>query len=770
MLYLLLAPLALYGLVYGLRYLLTFLHLRKLRIQSPAYSLLAADQVPSYLKTLFQPPLAELKGLGFKPCCYVQIRGLAKTEPASLIGLLFYHPGRKTYATLGVKLLAEPGDLFEIDFYTLFTDQTLLLTLNGRAYGVVGTIPQVVLQDPYAIDTATQWQMHEQTLDQLNKTACGLVPDRFVGMLEASLHRYIEHLLQTHRAVKADPGELRLTLRAIGSQTWKSVQGMAKSQQLLQKRRQLNPGKSSPELIDIPVEVEVQSYRRMEFLQQDLLGRKTRSWMLWVSLALFVTTYTQLFDSQTFLLFIAALLLHEGGHLLAMKLFGYRDLALLFLPFLGALATAHKQDASLSQKFWISLAGPLPGLILGLGLLALTQGQSSGWWVEASWILIGLNLFNLLPIYPLDGGQIADLLLFSRHPYLGVGFKGLGVGLLGLLGLGQPMLLLFAGLIALGIPNSFRAAKLTVKLRQVLGQTAGQTLGQTMSQTPVAEPDALLSLVFQTIKQQGQGRLPFAQRYSLAKHLLLSRRELEADWLTRLGLGLVYSFSLVIGLVGTVATILPLELVTELPLGLPWEDRGQALLSRYQSEQQRQIDQATAALAANPADLAAYKQRALARTNLQDPVGALADYDQIVQLAPRDTEARLRRAMYRSLTGDHRAAVQDYNLILGQDARNQEALQARAQTYGLLKNYRSALADYSALIQLTPADSWLYLERGHVRQQLRDHQGALADANAVLRLELNHPEAYQLRSAARRSLGDLPGAEADRQQAEQMAD
>ncbi len=757
MLYLLLVPLALYGLTLGLRYLLTFLHLRKLRIQSPEYRLIVASQVPAYLKTLFQTPLAELKSFGFKPCCYVQIRGLAKTEPASLIGLLLYHPGHKTYAILGVKLLAETADLFEIDFYTLFTDQTLLLTLNGRAYGVVGQIPQVILQDPYAVDTATQWQMHEQTLGQLDKTACGLAPDRFVAVLQARLHQYIDHLLQTKLACKAEPGLLRLTLPAIWRQTGQSLRGMSKYNQLLQRRRRASSGPvPSPAAgpaaapIEIPVEIEVQSYQRMEFLQRDLLGRKFRSWMLWISLALFLITYTQLFNSQTFGLFIAALLLHEGGHLLAMKLFGYRDLALLFLPFLGALATAHKQDASLSQKFWISLAGPLPGLLLGLALLAFTTQQQldSGWLIEAGWILIGLNLFNLLPIYPLDGGQIADLLLFSRHPYVGVGFKGLGVLLLGLLGLGQPMLLLFAGLIALSIPTSFRAAKLTLKLRQPLS-------------TAPADPEAL-RLIFQTLKQQGHGRLPFAQRYSLAKNLLLSRRELEATGLARLGLGLVYSFSLGVGLVGAAAALLP--------LGLPWGDPGQALLSRYQLEQQRQIDQATEALAANPHNLDAYKQRALARTNLQDQQGALADYNQILQLAPQDTEARLRRAMYRSLTGDHLAAIQDYDLILHQDAQNQEALHARAQSYMLLQNYRKALADYSTLIQLAPADSWLYLERGQVRQELRDYQGALADANAVLRLEPAHPDAYQLRSEARRSLGDLPGAEADQQQADRLAE
>ncbi|MFM7426130.1 MAG: tetratricopeptide repeat protein [Elainella sp.] len=744
-----LLPLALLlFLTFGLRYLITVLHLRKLRIQSPAYQLVPAQQVPDYLKTLLQNPVTELRSYGFKPCAYVQIRGLAITEPNSLIGLLLYHPGCKTYALLNVKLLAEAADLFDIEFHTLFTDQTLLLTLNGRAYGVVDQLPQVMLQDPYAVDLASQWQAHQQTLEQTDKIACGLAPDRFVAVLQSRLHRYLNSLLKTGTATKADPGELRLTWRAIFRQTLKNVRAESQLSQLLRQRRARN---SEP--IEIPVEVEVQSYRRMEFMQRDLLGRKFRGWMLWISLGLFLVTYTQFLNSQTFTLFIAALMLHEGGHLLAMKLFGYRDLALLFLPFLGALATAHKQDASLSQKFWISLAGPLPGLLLGLGLLVLTQGQESGWLGEAGWVLVGLNLFNLLPIYPLDGGQIADLLVFSRHPYLGVGFKGLGVLLLGLLGLGQPMMLIFAGLIAMSIPTSFRAAKLTVQLRRTLNQTSDET-----SETA---DTAALNLIFQTLKQQGHGRLPFAQRFSLAKSLLLSRHELQSRWWTRVGLSLVYSASLAIGVGGTILTVLPVEAL--------WET-SQIALERHQEMQQDRIDRATKALAANPNDLDAYKQRAEARLMLQDREGALADYDQIVRLAPNDTEARLQRATYRLIKGDNQAAIQDYDMVLRQDTQNQRALIGRAQIHTTLKNYRSALADYNALVQLTPSESWVYVGRGHVRQQLRDYKGAIADANVALKLEPEDFDAYQLRSDARRSLGDLKGAKADQQRANQLAE
>jgi Zn-dependent protease len=121
---------------------------------------------------------------------------------------------------------------------------------------------------------------------------------------------------------------------------------------------------------------------------------------------------------------VGVLLFHEGGHVLAMKIFGYRDVTMLFIPFLGALATAKKEDASLTEKVLISLAGPVPGLVIGIGLAIAFSNENPlsivsdnpSWIMPLSWTLIGLNLFNLLPVYPLDGGQIADLLLFSSNP------------------------------------------------------------------------------------------------------------------------------------------------------------------------------------------------------------------------------------------------------------------------------------------------------------------------------------------------------------------
>jgi len=62
---------------------------------------------------------------------------------------------------------------------------------------------------------------------------------------------------------------------------------------------------------------------------------------------------------------VGILFLHEAGHWLAMRYYGYQDTAIFFIPFLGAMVAGSKRNLSESQSAVIILAGPLPGFILG---------------------------------------------------------------------------------------------------------------------------------------------------------------------------------------------------------------------------------------------------------------------------------------------------------------------------------------------------------------------------------------------------------------------
>lgn len=139
--------------------------------------------------------------------------------------------------------------------------------------------------------------------------------------------------------------------------------------------------------------------------------------LLLLSLVAFVALRGQ--DGGTGLvMLVGTLFLHEGGHWLGMKAFGFRDLKMFFIPFFGAAVSGKKAFAPKWQHAVVSLLGPLPGIYLGCCLLVVSAFFPEPHLRNASFLLIGLNILNLLPIGSLDGSQFLNSVIFSRHPLL----------------------------------------------------------------------------------------------------------------------------------------------------------------------------------------------------------------------------------------------------------------------------------------------------------------------------------------------------------------
>jgi len=165
----------------------------------------------------------------------------------------------------------------------------------------------------------------------------------------------------------------------------------------------------SPELIVYPPK-----YQK----QEKPANAWTRSIM---SLALYLLLGYFIFPGYKMLLLITAIvILHEMGHFLAMKFFRYSELGIFFIPLLGAYVSGTKREVSQQQSAIILLAGPLPGIILGIGLYLLDrqQGGLYAWGIplsQVSSLLMILNLLNLLPVYPLDGGQLLNRVFLDEE-------------------------------------------------------------------------------------------------------------------------------------------------------------------------------------------------------------------------------------------------------------------------------------------------------------------------------------------------------------------
>ncbi len=142
-----------------------------------------------------------------------------------------------------------------------------------------------------------------------------------------------------------------------------------------------------------------------------------------------VATYGILFSWKFALAIMLQLFVHEYGHVHAMRRTGMKVRGMYFIPFLGALAVTEDAFTSRRQQAYVALSGPIWGSALALvpaGLYLWTHDPLFA--AVASWWAL-INLFNLLPIAPLDGGRIMQAFAYSYSSAL-----GLAVSLLGLVG------------------------------------------------------------------------------------------------------------------------------------------------------------------------------------------------------------------------------------------------------------------------------------------------------------------------------------------------
>lgn len=168
--------------------------------------------------------------------------------------------------------------------------------------------------------------------------------------------------------------------------------------------------------------------------------RKDRTANIWIrsviSLGLYLFLGYYIFHSfQMLLLITAVVLFHELGHFFAMKFFRYKDLGIFFIPLLGAYVSGSKREVSQKESAIILLAGPLPGIILGIIFYLLYQNDPSLYIGHISFndialLLVFLNLINLFPVYPLDGGQLLNRVFLDEEGWIGKIFIFISIGLL----------------------------------------------------------------------------------------------------------------------------------------------------------------------------------------------------------------------------------------------------------------------------------------------------------------------------------------------------
>jgi Zn-dependent protease len=117
-------------------------------------------------------------------------------------------------------------------------------------------------------------------------------------------------------------------------------------------------------------------------------------------------------------------MIHEFGHVAAYRIAGHADARFRLIPLFGGAAISDQHPASQEKAFFISLMGP--GICVAPMALAVALAGSDQLWdrypdvAEFLWVFgtscAVINLFNLLPFYPLDGGNCLRILCHTFWP------------------------------------------------------------------------------------------------------------------------------------------------------------------------------------------------------------------------------------------------------------------------------------------------------------------------------------------------------------------
>jgi putative peptide zinc metalloprotease protein len=125
-----------------------------------------------------------------------------------------------------------------------------------------------------------------------------------------------------------------------------------------------------------------------------------------------LAAWSILFSWQFALVLIGVLVFHEYGHLRAMKKCGLKTKGMYLIPFVGGIAVGEKAT-SYWHEVYISMMGPVFGLFMTVAFYILFLITGSHFIGLVASVSALVNLFNLLPVYPLDGGHVVKSLVMS---------------------------------------------------------------------------------------------------------------------------------------------------------------------------------------------------------------------------------------------------------------------------------------------------------------------------------------------------------------------
>lgn len=375
-----------------LRSLLSFVFgpLRMRRISLP--------RIPDAFADLYANAEPELHALGFEgPDWYLldSADGVVMTQPVAA--------WRQREHGDVLWLHAPPGPTFANRLLAVFVrrlaDGRHCLSESFDCYAEISADERTLAQTIGGADLAAQWQLHREFCARHGETDPAGSDEATPDWQASTLHEQRLASLQRRGKVYRDSHGLLRPTFAFALQMYRAL------------RRQ---PKQAADARPVPPARMAWFAQLAQRQTQQPAPRRVQAGLFGFSVALFLVVGGWFWGLRFAAILFVVVAIHEFGHYLAMRLSGYRNVQMLALPLVGGVTIGHEAKPDAARRAWMSLMGPLPGIIIGWALLfaAFTVGGGSSAVVyEAALVFLFINYLNVLPVPPLDGAHVVQELL-----------------------------------------------------------------------------------------------------------------------------------------------------------------------------------------------------------------------------------------------------------------------------------------------------------------------------------------------------------------------
>jgi Zn-dependent protease/cell wall assembly regulator SMI1 len=365
-----------------------------------------AASAPSAVADLYATAATELTELGFAPARWA----LVSSTVASPSPLRAVHVHAQAAAAVWLALPgAQAPHRLNVFFVTRLDDGRMLITQPFDCWFALFE-DRCLTQSPAMPTLAEQWHAHCAFVGAHGRAdAQAITTEGLLDFNNAWMECQRQQLIASGKLQPVDDDTAVPTLRF----AWRLL------------RLAMRMPKAPADLAPVPPARIALFASRFEQIRQRSPRRSVEITLFAASVALFMALGALLWNASIAWMILVVVVIHELGHFLAMRAFGYRNVHMLALPLVGGVAIGQDVDPSAHRSAWMALMGPLPGIVIGWLLLA---SAFAGEWPDASSMItwattfLLINYLNVLPIPPLDGGHVVQALLPPRRAWLEIGF------------------------------------------------------------------------------------------------------------------------------------------------------------------------------------------------------------------------------------------------------------------------------------------------------------------------------------------------------------